>query len=319
MVNEASETATDRRARDRAGAGDGVSHAAMLGTANLNPFGDLHTLQHLSALLARTMRSVFEPILRREARIWAEPLVVQRFADYRIERGDTLTAWLPMIMRPSAGQALAVFDGKFVIELLDLFFGGPGEAPLPLPPEFSPAAEAIVKRLGAALAPPLKSAWEPLARIEFHPGRVESSPALLGDLDGDDAMVVTRFGLSVGDAKPTFFDIVYPVSALKPYAPSLTGKVHGRSAEPDPAWRNGLTRAVMGVQFPVRSVLAEPMMSLAQLMTLKEGDVIPINFGNDVPVMVGGDKLGTGTVGTSNGRAAIQLSSIERKQEEDYR
>ena len=32
---------------------------------------------------------------------------------------------------------------------------------------------------------------------------------------------------------------------------------------------------------------------------------------NDVPVMVGGSMLGTGTVGTSNGRAAIRLSSLQ--------
>lgn len=318
MVNAASENAeTDRRERDRAG--PLVSNSAVFGTANLNPFGDLHTLQHLSALLARTLRGVFEPLIRREIRVWAEPLVVQRFGDYRAERADTLTAWLPMAMRPSSGQALTVFDGKFVLELLDLFFGGPGEAPLPLPTEFSPGAEAMVKRVGGMLIGPMKAAWEPLARIEFHPGTVESSPSLFGDIDGDDAMVITRFGLSIGTARPTFFDIVYPVSALKPHAPSLTGKVLGRSPDADPSWRNGLTRSVMGVEFQIRSVLAEPMMSLAQLMELKEGDVIPINFGNDVPVMVGRDRLGMGTVGTSNGRAAIKLTSIEHKQEEDYR
>lgn len=318
MVNKTSDTATDeRRERDRSG--PLVSNAAVFGTANLNPFGDLHTLQHLSALLARSMRGVFEQLMRREVRLWAEPLEVQRFADYRAEHAEGLTAWLPMVMRPSAGQALLVFEGKFVLELLDLFFGGPGEAPHPLPNEFSPGAETIVKRLGGMIVGPLKSAWEPMARIEFHPGNVESSPSLLGDIDGDDAMVVTRFGLSVGAAKPSFFDIVYPVSSLKPHAPSLTGKVLGRGTEPDPTWRNGLTRSVMGVPLQVRSVLAEPMMSLAQLMNLKEGDVIPINFGNDVPVMVGGDRLGTGTVGTSNGRAAIKLTSIERKLEEEYR
>jgi len=318
MVNAASDSAdSNRRARERAAAG--VSHAAMLGTANLNPFGDLHTLQHLSALLARSLRGVFEPLLRREARIWAEPLSVQRFSDYRIERGDGLTAWLPLHMRPAAGQALAVFDGQFIVELLDLFFGGPGDTTGAIPTEFSPAAEALVKRLGNALTQPLKQAWEPLARVEFHVGNLESSPALIGDLDAEDAMVVTRFGIASGSSAPTYFDIVYPVSALKPYAPSLTGKVHGRSAEPDPAWRTGLTRAVMGVRFPVRSVLAEPVMSLARLMELKEGDVIPINFTNDVPVMVGSDRLGIGAVGTSNGRAAIQLTTIERKEEEDFR
>lgn len=318
MVNAASETAsTDRRSRDRAG--PVVTHSAVFGTANLNPFGDLHTLQHLSALLARSLRGVFEPFVRREVRVWAEPLEVQRFADYRAERADRLSAWLPMMMRPSAGQALVVFEGKFVLELLDLFFGGPGEAPLQMPAEFSPAGEAMVKRMGDMLTLPLHNAWEPLARIDFHPGHVESSPALIAELDGDDALIVTRFGLVMGGREPTFFDIGYPISALKPHAPSLTGKVLGRGTDPDPSWSSGLTRSVMGVNFHLRSVLAEPIMSLAHLMDLKEGDVIPINFGNDVPVMIGKDKLGTGTVGTSNGRAAIKLNTIEYKPEEDYR
>jgi flagellar motor switch protein FliM len=318
MVNGASEkTTTERRSRERAG--PLVSNSAVFGTANLNPFGDLHTLQHLSALFARSLRGVFEPFVRREVRVWAEPLEVQRFADYRAEHADRLTAWLPISMRPSAGHALVVLEGRFVLELLDLFFGGPGEAPAVLPAEFSPAGEAMIKRVGNMLVGPLRNAWEPLARVEFHPGNPDSSPALIGEIDGDDALIVTRFGLTMGGREATFFDVAYPVSALKPHAPSLTGKVLGRGTEPDPSWRNGLTRSVMGVPFHIRSVLAEPVMSLAQLMSLKEGDVIPINFGNDVPVMVGKDRLGMGTVGTSNGRAAIKLNTIEYKPEEDYR
>lgn len=318
MVNGASESGTEER-RGRPRARGPATHAESLGAQNLNPFGDLHTLQHLSALFARSVRSIFEPLLRRELRVWAEPLAVQHFADYRAERPDVLTAWLPLRMAPLGGQALGVFDGKFVLELLDQFFGGPGDAPNPLPSEFSPAAEAMVGRLGLMLVRPLQSAWEPLSRIDFTPGHPEASPALLADFDVDDAVVVTRFGIAAGANPPNFFDIVYPVSALKPHAPSLTGKVHGRTAEPDPAWRSGLMRTAMGVRFPVRSVLAEPMIPISKLMALKTGDVIPITFGAEVPVMVGGDRLGAGTVGTSNGRAAIKLTSFERQDEEDYR
>ena len=313
MVNERHGETSERRERPRRTA----AHAT-LGATNLNPFGDLHTVQHLSARLARSLRGVFEPLLRRECRSWAEPLVVQRLADYSAERPDGLTAWLPLAMGPAGqpaagqtvtGQALAVFDGRFVMELLDLFFGGTGHAPSDLPREFTPAAEALIERLGAMVAAPLTTAWEPLARLDFRPGRVESNPALIADLDVDDAVVVTRFGIAAGTAKPVFVDLLYPVAALKPYAPSLTGKVH-KTAEPDPAWRTGLTRAVMDVRFGVRSVLAEPTVPLSLLLALKTGDVIPISVGGDVPVMVGGDRLGLGTVGTSNGRAAIKLNTI---------
>ena len=46
-------------------------------------------------------------------------------------------------------------------------------------------------------------------------------------------------------------------------------------------------------------------------MDLKPGDVIPISFGTDVPVHIGGMPLGMGTVGTSNGRAAIRITKLE--------
>ena len=42
-------------------------------------------------------------------------------------------------------------------------------------------------------------------------------------------------------------------------------------------------------------------------------DPVANPVGRDVPVMVGGDRLGTGTVGSSNGHAAIRLNSITRE------
>ncbi|MDB5694833.1 MAG: flagellar motor switch protein FliM [Sphingomonas bacterium] len=300
---------TDRRERIRP---DASQHA--LGQTQLNPFGDLHTLQHLSARLARALKGVWEPLLRREVRSWAEPLAVQRFADYRAERSDTLTAWLPMTIGLAGGQpgtALIVLDGGFVLEMLDLFFGGNGAAIAHRPTEFSPAADAMIARLGSSLASQLKAAWEPLAKLEFRPGRVENNAAAVTGIDADDAAVVTRFGLAGGTGSPVFVDILYPVSALKPHAATLTGKVLDK-AEPDPAWRSGLARSVMNVRFPVRSVLAEPVVPLQVLLALKPGDVIPITVAAAVPVMVGRDRLGAGTVGTSNGRAAIQLTSLHR-------
>lgn len=311
MVNGSSPTSdTDRRGRSRGGA----SHASALGGANLNPFGDLHTLQHLSARLARSLRGVFEPLLRQEVRIWAEPLVVQRFADYRAERPDGLTAWVPLAMTPGNGQALLVIDGKFTLELLDMFFGGTGLAPNDMPVEFSPTSEAMLGRLGGMIAERMTAAWEPIARTAFAPGRVEANSSMVTGVDGDDPVVITRFGIGKGHGKPIFIDIVYPVAALKPYTPTLTGKVMG--AAPDVAWQNGLAKAAMTVTFPVRSVLAEPVISLARLMSLKEGDVIPITVTADVPVMVANDQLGTGTVGASNGRAAIKLNAFATNPEE---
>lgn len=302
---EAAPASAERRERARAD----MAASGLLGAPKLHPFGDLHALQHLSARAARGVRAAFEALLRTEARSWAEPLEVVRLADYRAGRAELLTAWLPLGM--DGQPVLCAFDGALLLSLLDRFFGGTGDAPHPLPKEFSPAANALAERLGAGLAQALETAWEPIGRVAFSVGHCESNPALVGGIETEDVVIVTRFGIAHGDTKPVFLDILYPVPALKPHTVELTGKVVAKPAEPDPKWRTELTRAAMTVRLPVRSVLAEPVVSLKKLMDLKPGDVIPISFTNDVPVMVGGSMLGTGTVGTSNGRAAIRLSSLQ--------
>ena len=314
MVNAPSDIAQDRRERPRASA----EHAPALGTVNLNPFGDLVTLQHLSARLAKALKPVFETMLRQDLRAWAEPLAVQRYADYKAERGGALAAWSPLAMGAARQRAQLVLDANLVFEMLDAFFGGDGESAGPLPSEFTPAAEALIARISDAVAASLDTAWEPLTRIAF---RAEGSLnyAQPAEMSGDDPVVVTRFGIAEGDHKPSFVDILYPVSALKPHTASLMVKVHDKPEEVEPEWRSGLTRAVMGVTLPVRSVLCEPSISLARLMELKAGDIIPVDFGTEVRVMVAHRRLGTGQVGTSNGRAAVRLSSLEPINPEDFR
>ncbi|ODP37630.1 FliM/FliN family flagellar motor switch protein [Sphingomonas turrisvirgatae] len=319
MVNGASETANgaaERRERARAGA----EHAPALGAAaNINPFGDLHALQHLTARLAKALKPQFEPYVGDGVRCWAEPLVVQRFGDYKSERPAGLTAWLQLAMAPGRGRALIAIDGKFVFEMLDRFFGGDGEASHPLPAELTGSAETLLMRLGAGIAAQLDPAWEMLARIEFtcvEPVAPLSTPP---EIDSGEAMVFTRLGVASGDAKPHWIDILYPVAALKPHTPSLTAKVIGGDPEPEPEWRNGLTRSAMALRLPVRSVLAEPLVRASTLMALRPGDVIPLTFGTDVPVMVGRQKIGFGTVGTANGRAAIKMTRFESISLEDAR
>ena len=307
--------ASDRRERTRADAlvspvtlGAGPAGGAG-GAAKLHPFGDLHTLQHLSARAARGVRQTFEGVWRTETRVWAEPLEVLRLADYRLARGDLLTAWVQLSM--DGRPLLCVMDGTFIFELIDMFFGGRGDVPPIIAQEFTPAADALMARIAPSLARALETAWEPLAPARFEAERCELGAGLTSAIEADEVVIATRFGIARGAGKPALLDVLYPVQTLKPYTVALTGKVVAKPTGVDAEWQTALTRAAMAVRVPVRSVLAEPTISLARLMDLKPGDVIPISFGTDVPVHIGGMPLGMGTVGTSNGRAAIRITKLE--------
>jgi flagellar motor switch protein FliM len=313
MVKAASTAPVQGAASGRATA----QHAPVLGSASANPLGDLQALGQVNQHLARALRTLFEPLLRQAVKVSAEPVAVERFDAYLTARGATLSSVTMIGMAPLSGQAMLVLDGALTFRMVDLYFGGPGIAPNPMPAEFTPTAEAMIARVAAGFAERLSGAWGQLAEIAFQPGRTETNPAMLSHIDGEDRMVRTRFLLTVGEARPIEIDLLYPAASLKPVASILSSKVQSRRQADDPTWTGNLARAVMQVKLPVRSVLAEPVIPLAQLMTLKPGDIIPISFGPEIPLLVSNNRFARGAVGASNGRAAIRLHRIEPLDDED--
>ena len=311
--------APDSEAPPAAAAAAPARHAPALASAGAgNPLGELPALDKIAGHFAIGLRSVVEPLLRRQAKVTASPARVERFDAYLSARGDALTSFTPMAMPPLSGQALLAIDGVLVLELVDLFFGGPGSAPNPLPAEFTPTADAMTARLIKGAAESLGAAWLDLAEIEFLPKRSVANAAMLTHLEGDELVLVTRFEIATADPRGAAIDILYPVSALKPIAGLLAPKVQAkRSGGPDPAWLASLTRAVMNVKLPVRTVLAEPVIPLVQLMSLKPGDIIPISLSPEIPLLVADKAFGRGVVGASNGHAAVKLHRIERIEDED--
>lgn len=315
MVEKADTMLADEprsRARPKPG-----GHVHALGTATVNPLGDLNALAHVNQRLARALRTLFEPLLRRPVKVATDGIEIRRFDQYLEARGPALSSTTLVSMAPLSGQAMLVLEGRLLFELVDLYFGGPGRAPEPLPAEFTPTAEAMIGRLSNGVVERLAGAWRELAEIEFRPGRSEANPAMLSHIDVEERVVLTRFTLLDGDLKRATLDILYPAASLKPIASILSSKVQSRRGGADPAWLAALTRATMNVKLPVRSVLAEPVIPLSKLMALKPGDVIPISFGPEIPLLVADRAFARGAVGAANGRAAIRLNRLETIEDEE--
>ncbi len=289
-----------------------ASHAPALGSAASNPMGDLNALALVNQRIARSLRALFEPMLRQPAKVAPDPIAIERWDDYVAKRPSALSSVTMIAMPPLAGQAMLVLDGGFIFRLVDLYFGGPGLVPNPLPAEFTGSAETIISRVAQGFVDRLAGGWSELADIDFQAIKTETNIEMVNAVDGDDKVVVTRFVLTFGEGKQVPFDLLYPAASLKPIAPILSAKAPARrQAAADPAWMNNLTRAVMNVKLPVRSVLAEQRVSLTQLMALQPGDIIPISFGPEIPLLVANQRFARGAVGASNGRAALRLNRIE--------
>lgn len=308
-----------------------AAHAPVLIGADAGAAIDLAAVQAVGTRLVKALVPIVAPMLRDVTGGWAAPVQVMRLGAYRAARGGSPAAWQPLDIAGSPRPMLVVLDAARVLQMLDGFFGGEGAAPASGAATLSPAAEALVARLAAQLAPAIAAAWAPVAAIALTP--VADAAIDAPALDDDEAVIVAPLCLAgapgiaaaaptdgaddgAGDGAAMTIDLIYPLRAVR--AP-LTREATGPRGAAAPAWRAGLTRAAMDVTFPVRAVLAEPVVPLARLLDLRAGDVLPIDFGPEVPVTVADRRLGWGVAGTAHGRAAVRLTLLEPLSEEDLR
>jgi flagellar motor switch protein FliM len=65
------------------------------------------------------------------------------------------------------------------------------------------------------------------------------------------------------------------------------------------------------VRLPARTVLARPNLTLAELMALQPGDVIPVHISRSLPLIVGDRIFAHGTIGEQDGRAAFMIEKLQ--------
>ena len=291
-------------------AGDGV-RAFALGQEAFRPTARLAGLERMGERLAQQLRGVVEPFSRARAQVSAEPLQTLRFEEWR----DALPAFTSLSLyrlRPLKGVTLIAIEPEFVASMVDAFYGGTGAPARSRAREFTPTEERVLGRIADAAIEKLVESWAEVAPLAAVLVSRETNVAHASPMRGDEAVVVQRFTIQPGQGKPTTFAIVYPLAALRAYEAQLAAKVHADATPPDPEWRARIEYALDEVRMPVRSVLARPELSVAQLMALKPGDVIPINLAPKVPLIVADRRVGHGTIGEREGRAALMVEYIER-------
>lgn len=232
---------------------------------------------------------------------------ILKFADWR----ETL----PVNCAVALGQT-ASYKGPFflsaphslIARLTDIFFGGDGEVGSDAQP-LSLTEERTLRRLSMRLADVhLRAVCGPKPAEIL---ALETVRANLRGLEENEPLAIQSFTLTRGKTALGRIEFVHPANRLrdafskeeKPSVKDLTA----------PGWRADLQRALAGVPMTVRSILAEPEMTVGALLGLKPGDTLPIIMADQVPVFVSGTLFALGSIGESNGRAAIRIDQIERQ------
>ncbi len=213
-------------------------------------------------------------------------------------------------LKPFKGKMGIAIPASMIVQLVDLFFGGDGEVE-PFNREFSAAENRFIGRIADSCGVLLRPCWSGIADVEASLSTVDIGAKKLAMGRAGDQLFVQRFSVS-GDALPeSHVQCLYLASALR-HADKLQSQDEEEAPKAaDPVWSDRLMESVSQVCLPVRSILARPELPLSRIMTLQPGDVIPLTMPRNVPLTVAGRLFAHGTIGESNGRAAIRIESIQ--------
>ena len=281
----------------------------VFGQEGARPAERLMGLERMGEKLARAIRPAIEPIARARVAVSAEPPETRLFQDWQDEQPE-FSALTFYRLRPLKGGVLIQVDAGFIASLVEIFYGGaPGTAVKRKPGDFTASEELLLNRLLEKVSSILAAHWNDVTPVELSFGGRETNIGHLPFLRGDEMVVVQKFALSAGVA-PTTISVLYPLSMLRPIEEKLEARVHDDDMTASADWRWRLGQALEQVSLPVRSVLARPEISVAELLALKPGDVIPITLPPRTPLLAGARRIADGVIGEQDGRAALMIEKV---------
>ena len=186
-----------------------------------------------------------------------------------------------------------------LLGLVDVFYGGSGAAPSAARDALTAAELRFADRMGGQFAAMLSAAWAGTRPVL---GGVVLSSEAKPFCGANEAVLVQSF--PSGNIA-----CVYPLSALRAEAGPGEETVQ---AKPDAEWSARVNAAALSIRLPVRTIFARPEISVAKLMALKPGDIIPLLLPQHVPITVSGRHYAQGTVGEASGRVAIKIENMQQ-------
>lgn len=270
----------------------------------------MQTLELINERFARNMRNVLLNFMRRSADITVGSIKIQKYADF--ERNLPVPSNLNMIqMKPLRGTALFTYDPNLVFLVIDSLFGGDGRYHTRVEGrDFTTTEQRIIRRLLNLTLESYGKSWDPVYPIEFEYVRSEMHTKFASITGNNEVVVVSSFHIEFG-ATGGDLNICLPYSMIEPVRDLLTRPLQETTLEEvDQRWSQQLSRQVRSADIDVVAEFARIPSSIRELMSLKVGDVLPVEVPETVIAHVDGVPLMECGYGVFNGQYALRVQNL---------
>ncbi|MDV3238354.1 MAG: flagellar motor switch protein FliM [Gammaproteobacteria bacterium] len=291
-----------------AGLADGEAQSYDFNSQDRIVRGRMPTLEMINERFARHFRISLFNMLRRTAEISVGGVQMLKFSEY-VHSLFVPTSLNLVKVNPLRGTGLFVFDPKLVFIVVDNYFGGDGRFPTKIEGrEFTPTEQRVIHRILQQAFSDLHQAWKPVLPVEFEYLNSEVNPQFANIVSPTEVVVVSTFHIELEGGGGTLH-VTLPYSMVEPIRDLLDAGVQSDRSEVDDRWRLAIREEMKGATVELSSMLTETTISLRELLRLKAGDVIPIDFPETVTLRAEDVPVFRGKFGVSQGNRAIKINS----------
>ena len=224
------------------------------------------------------------------------------------------------VLEPPGGTALLTISPELLMMVIDRSFGGHGNSVEFEPRTLTQIERKVVNRLATSVLNNLEAAWETAAAVEVRDVSFESNPEFIRIAAPSDPAVVLAFEVNSKGVTGQIH-LCYPMTTLDRVLSRLAPRRPVPNASPKRKPPPASKAALAKIQVPIVVELANGHISLQELSSLQEGDVVKLDTVKSDPavVIVGERPKFLGRPGLNGKKRVVRITTtISSAEEEKY-
>lgn len=292
-----------------------VDHVLLSNESNARPVNFTHyyhehsrlpVLQMINERFVRCFSIRLSDLLHKSCEISRVRTKTMKFIEYAKEL-PTLATLNVVQINPLRGNALFILEAPLISSVIDLLFGGEGRYPARIEARpFTANENRIVQLILGEIFSSLEEAWAPLLTLSYEFIRAENKTDVTAIAGSAEWVVMFHFQIKLEGCGGNLH-VVLPYKMLEPIRHLLDASAINSPLEKDEIWCNKLREQVFDAELEISSTLAEIPFTIRDFLSLRPGDVIPIDLSGLTTLSAAQIPLLRGNFCKSNGCNAVSV------------
>lgn len=278
----------------------------------------IHTLQVIFENYARSLGTYLSAQLR--TAVTVDVLSVEQITYDEFIRSITNPTILAIFsMPPLEGNSILEINPNLGFAVLDRMFGGPGQS-IEKVRGLTEIEETVMDRVCDKMLYYLEEPWAIIAPLKPMLDRIDSNPQFTQIVSPSEMVVIVSLETRLGGVMG-MINMCIPFLVLEPIVNKLNVHYYYSSTvrQHDPSHTRAIKSRIREAIIPIRVQLGRSVITVADLLELNVGDVIPLErkIDEDLEVIIGNKTKYLAKPGTYSNRAAVQITRVVEEGDED--